>query len=129
MNLPKELTTVTRVSKAVALLMFILLPIVAFLFGMKYQKSLQTPETISPPPGQTGCTLEARICPDGSNVGRSGPNCEFTPCPTLDSNTFICPKTEQVDCEPGPDINTKQCSKEYLTWAQANCPNFKGAAY
>ena len=29
------------------------------------------------------CTFEARICPDGSSVGRSGPNCEFTPCPTL----------------------------------------------
>jgi hypothetical protein len=28
-----------------------------------------------------GCTMEARICPDGSAVGRSGPNCEFSPCP------------------------------------------------
>lgn len=28
------------------------------------------------------CTEEAKICPDGSSVGRSGPNCEFTPCPT-----------------------------------------------
>ena len=27
------------------------------------------------------CTLEAKICPDGSSVGRSGPNCEFAPCP------------------------------------------------
>ncbi len=30
---------------------------------------------------QGGCTLEARLCPDGSAVGRRGPNCEFTPCP------------------------------------------------
>lgn len=29
------------------------------------------------------CTFEARICPDGSSVGRSGPNCEFAPCPTV----------------------------------------------
>ena len=29
----------------------------------------------------TACTLEAKICPDGSSVGRSGPNCEFAPCP------------------------------------------------
>jgi hypothetical protein len=28
------------------------------------------------------CTLEAKICPDGSSVGRTGPNCEFAPCPT-----------------------------------------------
>jgi PBP1b-binding outer membrane lipoprotein LpoB len=26
------------------------------------------------------CTEEAKICPDGSAVGRTGPNCEFTPC-------------------------------------------------
>jgi hypothetical protein len=27
------------------------------------------------------CTMEAKICPDGTAVGRQGPNCEFTPCP------------------------------------------------
>ncbi|MFA5878311.1 MAG: hypothetical protein WC845_03020 [Candidatus Staskawiczbacteria bacterium] len=27
------------------------------------------------------CTEEAKICPDGSAVGRIGPNCEFAPCP------------------------------------------------
>ncbi|MEK7510840.1 MAG: hypothetical protein AAB582_01215 [Patescibacteria group bacterium] len=27
------------------------------------------------------CTMEARICPDGSSVGRQGPNCEFSACP------------------------------------------------
>lgn len=30
---------------------------------------------------QTACTLEARVCPDGSAVGRSGPACTFAPCP------------------------------------------------
>ena len=28
------------------------------------------------------CTMEAMICPDGSAVGRTGPNCEFAACPT-----------------------------------------------
>ncbi len=28
-----------------------------------------------------GCTQEAKICPDGSAVGRTGPNCEFAECP------------------------------------------------
>jgi len=27
------------------------------------------------------CTAEAKLCPDGSYVGRSGPNCEFKSCP------------------------------------------------
>lgn len=31
---------------------------------------------------QVACTMEAKICPDGSYVSRTGPKCEFTPCPT-----------------------------------------------
>lgn len=27
------------------------------------------------------CTQEAKLCPDGSYVGRTGPNCEFAKCP------------------------------------------------
>ncbi len=27
------------------------------------------------------CTMEAKLCPDGSYVGRTGPNCEFSACP------------------------------------------------
>lgn len=29
------------------------------------------------------CTTEAKICPDGTSVGRTGPNCEFTACPSV----------------------------------------------
>lgn len=32
-------------------------------------------------PDIIGCTMEAKLCPDGSAVGRQGPNCEFTACP------------------------------------------------
>jgi len=39
------------------------------------------------------CTEEAKICPDGSAVGRIGPNCEFAKCPEVVGNdlwkTFI----------------------------------------
>lgn len=27
------------------------------------------------------CTMDAKLCPDGSYVGREGPNCEFRACP------------------------------------------------
>ena len=37
-------------------------------------------EGIAEPPA-TACTQEAKQCPDGSYVGRTGPNCEFAPCP------------------------------------------------
>jgi len=31
---------------------------------------------------QVVCTQEAKLCPDGSYVGRTGPKCEFSACPT-----------------------------------------------
>lgn len=38
-----------------------------------------------PSPSQIlkACPLDARVCPDGSSVGRGGPNCEFTACPKM----------------------------------------------
>lgn len=38
------------------------------------------PSTENPQEG-VACTQEAKLCPDGSYVGRTGPNCEFSPCP------------------------------------------------
>ncbi len=32
-------------------------------------------------PVTKACTQEAKICPDGSFVGRTGPDCEFAKCP------------------------------------------------
>lgn len=87
MHLPKELTTVTPLSKTVALIMFITLPVVTFLFGMQYQMALQQENKIpiiSPSPEPVACTEEAKICPDGTAVGRMPPNCEFQECPTTD---------------------------------------------
>ena len=31
---------------------------------------------------QVACSQDAKLCPDGSAVGRVGPNCEFAACPT-----------------------------------------------
>jgi len=36
---------------------------------------------------QRACTQEAKLCPDGSAVGRTGPNCEFAPCPGEEQKT------------------------------------------
>lgn len=37
--------------------------------------------TVAPIENGVACTMDALLCPDGSYVGRSGPNCEFTACP------------------------------------------------
>ena len=38
-------------------------------------------------PTATACTAEAKVCPDGSSVGRSGPNCDFAECPVAATTT------------------------------------------
>ncbi|HUO75623.1 MAG TPA: TspO/MBR family protein [Candidatus Paceibacterota bacterium] len=35
----------------------------------------------APVTGGTACSMIAKLCPDGSYVSRTGPNCEFAPCP------------------------------------------------
>lgn len=37
--------------------------------------------------GPVACTEEAKICADGSAVGRTGPNCEFAACPATATST------------------------------------------
>jgi hypothetical protein len=37
-------------------------------------------------PSPVACTMEAKQCPDGSYVGRGGPDCSFAPCPTVAVN-------------------------------------------
>jgi hypothetical protein len=41
------------------------------------------PGETPPNPDDDGvlCTMDAKICPDGSPIGRSDPDCEFNPCP------------------------------------------------
>lgn len=42
-----------------------------------------TPSNPLVPTLPTACTLEAKVCPDGSSVGRTGPNCAFAECPVV----------------------------------------------
>ncbi|MEX1068272.1 MAG: thioredoxin family protein [Patescibacteria group bacterium] len=37
---------------------------------------------LAPEPEGAVCTQDAKLCPDGSYVGRTGPNCEFAACPS-----------------------------------------------
>src|SRR5690242_5084148 len=47
-----------------------------------------TPNPNIPNPNQpVACTMDAKMCPDGSYVGRVGPNCEFAMCPAGTTTT------------------------------------------
>ena len=55
-----------------------------YYLGTQQQRQPLEQAPISPTIVQEqGCTSEAKLCPDGSAVGRSGPNCEFTACPEV----------------------------------------------
>jgi hypothetical protein len=62
-----------------------------------------TPDADNP----VACTMDAKICPDGSAVGRQGPDCAFAPCPTVGETqkvTHTCTQQEK---------NTQMCTREY----------------
>jgi hypothetical protein len=66
-----------------------------------------------PPPGNA-CTMDAKVCPDGSAVGRSGPNCEFAPCPeavACTKDAKVCPDGSSVG-RTGPDCEFAKCPGE-----------------
>lgn len=49
-------------------------------------------------PAPFACTTEAKICPDGSAVGRTGPDCEFAKCPETNLKPIECmPGSRDVD--------------------------------
>jgi hypothetical protein len=65
-------------------------------------------------PGGPGCTLEAMVCPDGSAVGRTGPNCTFAPCPSANACTEEakgCPDGSTV-VRTGPNCEFAPCPAE-----------------
>ncbi|MES2668434.1 MAG: hypothetical protein V4644_01935 [Patescibacteria group bacterium] len=54
--------------------LFLIVGIGSFL----YRNTVERPSGAAP---FTACTMEAKLCPDGSSVGRTGPSCEFAQCP------------------------------------------------
>lgn len=58
------------------LLLGIALIILVGIGGLVYRNAVSRPDA---PAG--ACTLDARVCPDGSAVGRVAPSCDFAACP------------------------------------------------
>lgn len=56
--------------------------------GVVYFSAMQAPDA------RVACTMEAKLCPDGSAVGRTGPNCEFAPCPEPAAPAAAAPAPE-----------------------------------
>ncbi len=74
------------------------------------------------------CTQEAKLCPDGSSVGRTGPKCEFAVCPTANKSGQVCIQV----ITPAKNSATGEC-REFPTpcdvptgWQKvSSCPSSK----
>jgi hypothetical protein len=68
----------------------------------------------------TACTMEEKICPDGSSVGRTGPNCEFAPCPVPNNQQTAC-TVESRKGDVCPDIYDPVCATVQIQCVKAPC--------
>jgi hypothetical protein len=60
-------------------LLLALLVFIIFIFVISIAAYLAYQESLTKKP--VSCTADAKVCPDGSAVGRIPPNCDFTSCP------------------------------------------------
>lgn len=63
----------------------------------------ENPTEPLPDPEPVACTMDAKMCPDGSFVGRTGPNCEFAAC-SNEAEVTVC--TEAMRSQ-------QFCTREY----------------
>lgn len=60
---------------------------IVILLGILVAVNYDKKEATAPVPQPVVCTQDAKQCPDGSYVGRSGPQCQFAPCPITKTPT------------------------------------------
>jgi len=72
---------------------------------------------VTPTPGvnlETFCTMDAKICPDGSSVGRVPPDCNFSPCPEGSDTPTVLPcggwnTSGEIICECSGKLIRSSC--------------------
>ncbi len=69
----------------------------------------------------TACTMDAKVCPDGSYVGRVGPNCEFAACPTDTVPQAIVCTPEQKQAEACIEIYQPVCASVQIQCVTTPC--------
>lgn len=79
---------------------------------------------------QIACTQEAKQCPDGSYVGRTGPHCEFAKCSEIKSSN----QPENIDTSTWKTYRNEQYGIEFshpndwtITTHQPNSLKFHGS--
>ena len=69
---------------------------------------------------QVYCTQDAKLCPDGSYVGRVGPNCEFAACPEVQMRNVSLYYYDPVQDQD--DSSNVLCNREGLVSVTREIP-------
>ncbi len=88
------------------------------IFSILLILTLGCTQQLPPANNSTACTAEAKICPDGSAVGRVGPDCEFAPCPIIVGND-----TDAHGCKPSAGYSWCQTKQKCLRIWEEGCLN------
>lgn len=92
----------------------IIIILVALLGGVYlYQRG----KTVESP---IACSADAKICPDGSSVGRVGPSCEFAECPTVE-------KAKNLSLDLYPFYDAMEWSEEASSTIALRDQKFSGS--
>ena len=69
-----------------------------------------------------GCTLDAKVCDDGTVLGRQGPNCKFPKCPEEETGTN-CEEGYTYTAVPYPTPNPIYYCKINKDWSEFSACN------
>lgn len=70
-----------KIAVVIAALLIVVAGLVGYSIGVRVAPAEE--DVVLEQPDVVACTMEAKMCPDGSYVGRIGPSCEFAPCPSV----------------------------------------------
>jgi hypothetical protein len=59
------------------------------------------------------CSTDAKVCPDGSYVSRTGPNCEFKECPSAPTSTPNNVVYNLCQLDKNPEYEVHRCGNYY----------------
>lgn len=68
----------------------------------------------------TACTMDAKMCPDGSFVGRAGPDCEFAACPSNVPPYTACEPSDRL-AEACIEIYAPVCGLQQVQCVTTPC--------
>lgn len=111
-----------------ALVLLAVVGVVGYFLGQMNNRTAVAP---SLPEEGVACTLDAKICPDGSSVGRVGPNCEFAECPGLpfgySSDKFVSllseANGEKLYGVFDSQLGQQECVEHYFQYQSPLMPN------